>query len=40
MTKEGHERKEEIKESLPQKITQKQQNDNSESLHNKRYFNC
>lgn len=33
MTKEGHKRKEEIKETLPKEITQKQQNDNSKSLH-------
>lgn len=38
MTKEGHERKEEIKETLPKEITQKQQNDNNTSLHINNYL--
>ena len=38
MTKEGRERKEEIKETLPEEIIQKQQNDNNTSLHINNYL--
>ena len=38
MTKDGHERKDEIKETLPEEIIQKQQNDNNTSLHINNYL--